>query len=98
MKLELSLRAVREIEACARAWREAHPAAAERFGEELRAAFEQLRAAPRAGVLYPAMRGREHRRVLLRECGQHVYYRVVGADRVRVVAVWGAAPRRAPAR
>jgi len=66
------------------------------FEQELRHAFDQIRAAPQLGSAYEAMRGREHRRVLMPETRYHVYYRVVAPDRVRVVAIWSAVRGRSP--
>ena len=39
---------------------------------------------------------REYRRVLMPETRYHVYYRVVGPDRVRIVAIWSAVRSRGP--
>ncbi len=66
------------------------------FDDELRRALDQIRTAPQLGSAYGAMRGHEHRRVLMPETRHHVYYRVVGPDRVRVVAVWSAVRGRGP--
>ena len=96
MIVELAPRAVREAERCARWWRENRPAARTLFDEELRAAIEQIRTAPQLGSVYHAMRGREHRRVLLPQTRYHVYYRVTGPDRARVVCVWSAVRGRGP--
>jgi plasmid stabilization system protein ParE len=60
------------------------------FDEELRRALDQIRTAPQLGSAYEVVPGREHRRVLMPETRYHVYYRVVGPERVRVVAVWSA--------
>jgi plasmid stabilization system protein ParE len=97
VKLELAPRAVRDAERHARWWRENRPAARFLFDDELRAALEQIRTSPELGVAYHAMQGREHRRVLLTKTRYHVYYRLVTAHRVRVVAIWGAVRRRGPA-
>jgi len=40
--------------------------------------------------------GREYRRTLMAETRYHVYYRVVGPDLVRVLAIWSAVRGRAP--
>jgi len=66
------------------------------FEQELRHALDQIRTAPKLGSAYEAMRGREHRRVLMPETRYHVYYRVVAPDRVRVVAIWSAVRGRSP--
>jgi plasmid stabilization system protein ParE len=97
MKLELAPRAVREAERCAGWWRENRPAAHDLFEEELRAALDQIRATPQAGGIYEAVGGLEYRRMLMPESRYHVYYRVIGPDRVRVLAVWSAVRGRGPA-
>lgn len=66
------------------------------FDNELRDALDRIRAVPQLGSAYEAMPRREHRRVLLPETRYHVYYRVVGPDRVRVVAIWSAVRGRGP--
>ena len=96
MKLELAPRAVHEAERCARWWRENRPAARMLFNEELRAALDQIRTAPQLGSAYQVVAGQEHRRLLMPRTRYHVYYRVVGRDRVRVVAVWSAVRARGP--
>lgn len=40
--------------------------------------------------------GLEYRRLLLPETRHHVYYRVVGAEHVRVLAIWSAVRGRGP--
>lgn len=96
MKLEIAPRALREAERSARWWRENRPAARMLFDEELRRALDQIRAAPQLGSAYEVMPGREHRRLLMPETRYHVYYRVVGSERVRVVAIWSAVRGRGP--
>jgi plasmid stabilization system protein ParE len=96
VKLEIAPRAVSEAERCARWWRENRPAARMRFEEELREALDRIRAAPLSGSAYEVIPGREHRRVLMPETRYHVYYRVAGLDRVRVVAIWSAVRGRGP--
>ncbi len=66
------------------------------FDEELRHALERIRAAPQLGSAYEAVRGREHRRVLMPETRCHVYYRLAAPDRVRIVAIWSAVRGRGP--
>lgn len=97
MTLTLSPRAIREAERCARWWYEHRPAARQLFEEELRAALEQIRSAPNLGSAFKSRKSeREYRRVLMPETRYHVYYRVVGPERVRVVAVWSAVRGRGP--
>jgi plasmid stabilization system protein ParE len=66
------------------------------FNEELRAALDQIRTAPQLGSAYQVVAGQEHGRLLMPRTRYHVYYRVVGRDRVRVVAVWSAVRGRGP--
>lgn len=66
------------------------------FAEELRNALDLIRTTPWLGSAYQAMRGREHRRVLMPKTRYHVYYRVCGPDRVRVVAIWSTVRGRGP--
>ena len=66
------------------------------FDLELRAALDQLRAAPHVGSAYHVVAGQEHRRILMPRTRYHLYYRVVAADRVRVVAIWSAVRGRGP--
>jgi plasmid stabilization system protein ParE len=96
VKLELAPRAVREAERCARWWRANRPAATTLFDDELRAALDQIRAAPQLGSSYLVTSGEEHRRLLLPKTRYHVYYRVMNSGVVRVVAVWSAVRGRGP--
>lgn len=97
MTLTLSPRAIREAERCARWWYQHRPAAPLLFDEELRHVLDQIRSAPDLGSLFKARKsGREYRRVLMPETRYHVYYRVVGPDRIRVAAVWSAVRGRGP--
>lgn len=70
-------------------WRNERPAAPGLFSEELAAAFALLGDAPQAGRRYPHATVSDVRRVLLRACRYHVYYRLHENDAV-VLAVWSA--------
>jgi len=96
VKLEIAPRAIREAERCARWWRENRMAAPGPFEDELRTAFDLIRAAPALGSRYDILPGREHRRVLMPVSRHHVYYRMMGQDRVRIVAIWNAVRARGP--
>jgi plasmid stabilization system protein ParE len=96
VKLEIAPRAIREAERCARWWRENRMTAPALFEEELRMALDRIRAAPALGSRYDIVPGREHRRVLMPVSRHHVYYRIMGPDRVRIVAVWSAVRARGP--
>lgn len=68
-------------------WRENRQSAPSLFDRELAEALELLRAMPNVGVPYPPRL--RYRRLLLRETGYHVYYRVDEAAGVLyVVSVW----------
>ena len=96
MKLELARRAVAQAERCTRWWRENRSSSPGLFDEELRAALDQIRTTPLLGSVYEVVRGQEHRRLLMPRTRYHVYYRIVAADVVRIVAVWSAARGRGP--
>lgn len=66
------------------------------FDDELRRALDQIRTAPQVGSAYQVMPGHTHRRLLMPQSRYHVYYRVVGPDRVRVLAIWSAVRGRGP--
>ena len=51
---------------------------------------------PALGSVYMAMKGREHRRVIMPRTRHHVYYRVVAPDVVRLVSIWAATRGRGP--
>lgn len=80
-----------EIDAWWRANREKAP---ELFEEELALALRMLESAPGVGKRYPYSSANVQR-VLLRSTRNHVYY-VEEADRVIVVAVWGAVKGSGP--
>jgi plasmid stabilization system protein ParE len=96
VKLEIAPRAVRDAERAARWWRSNRPAAAALFEDELADSLDRLREAPEVGVVYRAVSGREHRRLFMKATRFHVYYRVVSAELVRVVALWSAQRGRGP--
>lgn len=97
MILTVSPRAIREAERYARWWYEHRPAARQLFDDELRHALAQIRNAPNLGAIFISRKtGREYRRVLMPETRYHVYYRVAGPERVRVVAIWSAVRGRGP--
>lgn len=95
MKLEFAPRALRDATRCAAWWRSHRPSAPTLFMDELAAALDQVRGAPRAGVVYEAAAGREYRRLLMPETAHHVYYRLVG-ERIRILAIWSAVRGRSP--
>lgn len=85
----------REHVACIDAWwRENRAAASDLFMQSIDAAFGQLAANPLAGPRYLELDEEvderfEVRRLLLRRCRYHVYYRFdANLDRVEVLAIW----------
>jgi plasmid stabilization system protein ParE len=97
VKLEFSPRAQRDIERCARWWRQNREKAPWLFDEELEKALDQIRTVPELSVRYQAMSGREHRRVLMLKTDYHVYFRIIAKkDVVRIVTVWSARRKRGP--
>jgi hypothetical protein len=63
----------------------------------LRAREARLYAGPNIGSVYTVVDGVPVRRVLLRKTKTHVYYSVDDdAERVKVLAVWGAPKGRGP--
>jgi hypothetical protein len=97
VKIELAPRAVREAERHARWWRTNRRRAPFLFDEELRAALDQIRFSPEAGMLYRLLPAREYRRVLMPRTRYHVYYRLAEPNLVRVVSIWSAVRGRGPA-
>lgn len=74
-------------------WRQNRDKAPDLFEEELALAFAMLADSPGVGRRYP--HHPDVRRILLRSTRNHVYY-VEQADRVVVVAVWGAVKGAGP--
>jgi plasmid stabilization system protein ParE len=95
VKLEFARRALRELERTERWWVQ-HRDAKLLFQEELAAVLRQVRADPKVGQVYRVVGNREQMRILMPKTSQHVYYRVDGAERILILAVWGARRRRGP--
>jgi plasmid stabilization system protein ParE len=95
VKVELSPRAKRELERMVDWWRAEHGEAPKAVFAELREAGRLLASFPEHGTRYALVRGRQVRRLLLRESQIHLYYRVDDSV-VRVLAIWSTARRRAP--
>jgi plasmid stabilization system protein ParE len=96
VKLDFSPRAQRDIERCARWWRQNRDMAPDLFDEELARALKQIRTAPQLSGRYLAMSGLEHRRVLMPKTDYHVYFRIMTNDAIRIVTVWGARRKHGP--
>jgi len=90
VKLELSPRAMRELERRERWWRKNRRAAAELFEQELRTALERIRTTPESGKIFRADSGRTYHRVLMPRTRCYVYYRIVAPDQVLVASLWSA--------
>jgi plasmid stabilization system protein ParE len=90
-RVELSPRAVCQIEAADEWWREHRPAAPLLFVDELEAALERLAVHPRSGRPYPRPRYPDLRRLVLTRTRYHIYYEYLPAeDVVWVEDVWSA--------
>ncbi len=90
MSVRFTPRALAEAKRMKAWWRRNRPAAPQAFEEELGAALDRIKRAPKSGRLYeegnlvvPV------RRVLLPKTLNHVYYTMDGDD-VVVLSVWGA--------
>jgi plasmid stabilization system protein ParE len=96
VKLIISERARRDIARIHQYWLE-HRDSKELLIEELADAERVLTSQPHVGQKYPSRRKREVRRLLLPKTSCHVYYVVYpSAERVEVLAVWGAVRGRGP--
>jgi plasmid stabilization system protein ParE len=73
--VDLSPRALREIDRIARWWRKNRPSAPRLFEEELRAAIALIATAPNSGVAMKGKSGKEYRRLVLPVTRYHVFWR-----------------------
>ncbi len=89
--------AIAHVEAIAEWWEKERALAPGLFATELATCVELLARAPRLGVPYPHDVVPELRRVLVRRCGYHVYFRVDDAAGTVVIhAVWHSARGAGP--
>lgn len=96
MKVVLSERARRDIARIHAYWLE-HRDSKSLLIEELAEAERTLSNQPNIGQKYPSRRTRQVRRLLLPKTSCHLYYVVhPSAERVEVLAVWGAVRGRSP--
>jgi plasmid stabilization system protein ParE len=95
VNLKYALRALKEIDQCARWWK-AHRDAQFLFQEELAAAIRQTRTQPQLGQIYRVVGARVQRRLLMPKTEYHLYYRLEGPDLILVLSVWGARRKRGP--
>jgi plasmid stabilization system protein ParE len=96
VNVRYSRRAIREIEARDRWWRE-HRDAKELLLSELDDALQALLTLPDIGAPYQTRSGKVVLRILLPRSKHHVYFRREPEhDRIMVLSVWGAQRRRGP--
>ena len=94
MRVELSLRAEREMERIARWWREhASPAI---FLDELEQMIEHIETTSVLGAVYDARARRTVHRRLMKKSACHVYLVRRSPKLVVIVSIWGARRRRGP--
>ncbi len=87
-------RARRQAAATQRWWIANRTAAPTMFRDELARVIELLQDNPHLGI---RIRGRDVRRLLLPDSQQFIYYRVrPRADRIEILALWGAAREFGP--
>jgi plasmid stabilization system protein ParE len=87
-------RARRQAAATQRWWIANRASASTMFRDELARVVALLQDNPHLGI---RVRGREVRRVLLPDSEQHIYYRVrPRANRIEILALWGAAREFGP--
>ena len=87
MQIRVSARARREILIAATWWRENRDKAPDLFDEELRRALELIAFAPLAGRRAEGARIKDARVILFQRSGYSLFYRLVGRDHVRVLAL-----------
>lgn len=90
-------RALAQLLAAGRWWREHRPSATNLLDTEIAAAYALLARMPEAGRRFPTRKRRGVRRLLLRRSKFHVYYIYFGRrNEVLVVAVWPAVRGQGP--
>jgi plasmid stabilization system protein ParE len=75
-------------------WRQHRPKAPERFDQELAAALIQISEMPESFPVYSTASDRVVRRCLLGKANCHLYFEVIAAREVWIVAARGAAQKR----
>jgi len=97
VKVVISKRARRHIEAIQAWWSKNRPSSPGLFLEELYEVERRLRDSPTLGVVYAAHKSGLVRRVLLARTKRHVYFRFrAERDELVVLAVWGASRAKGP--
>ena len=87
MQVRVSARARREILTAAIWWRENRDKAPDLFDQELRRTLELIAFAPMAGRKAEGARIKDARVIVFPRSGYLLFYRAVGRDHVRVLAV-----------
>lgn len=97
MKIEISPRALREIERKAASWAKHSTISPDLFWDELVAAGQRLLVEPYAGRRWVSPKGRVMLRLLLERTQNHLYY-TYQADKelIRIWCLWGARRGREP--
>lgn len=90
-RVDISKRALKQLDAAARWWEEHRDKAPEAFDEDMTAAFEDLAETPLIGNPVHSRRP-GLRRLLIPRIRYYVYYRVESAT-VRIKAIWHASRR-----
>jgi plasmid stabilization system protein ParE len=85
-------RALRQIAAERRWWRENRHKAPQAFDEDLDAIIELIALSPGAGLLVTVRKGLA-RRAELRRTGHYIYYRLTDDDSIEIIALWHSARR-----
>ncbi len=88
-------RAALEIEAADTWWRVHRADVPDALADELRAALARITELPGLGTLVTGVGPGDNRRLLLRMCGYHLYYRLRG-DVVEVLRFWHTSRGRPP--
>ena len=97
MKVEISPRALREIERKAASWARYSTLSPALFWDELEAAGRRLLVEPRAGRRWVSAKGRAMLRLLLERTENHLYYTYdPDKELIRIWCLWGARRGREP--
>lgn len=95
MTVELSARALREMQRIDASWRE-QADSPELFLGELLETVELIETAGVLGVIYQANAKRRVHRLLMKKCEYHVYLVRASAELVVIVSIWSARRQRGP--
>ena len=97
MKIEISPRALREIERKAKSWAEHSTLSPDLFWEELESAGRRLEEEPLAGTRWVSPKGKAMLRLLMPRTENHLYYTYDAEQQlVRIWCIWGARRGREP--